>query len=221
MKNFKKALMLGLTALAASFVSATEINFDDLTAGTQIDMASAYFSVQKVDGTTMIAEVSSTMAKSGANSLYLLDNSTADKPFVLADFAAGPAEAGTISFDAFIPSSNEKIVYINVGVGKNNSDRYFEMRISGSGKVEYEAGSDDPDVAKIPTGVWHNITFNWADGKFSFIIDGAPVEAATNVSVSSTGLNVNNVPTTLTIYSGDKRSTGTEVYIDNITSDLF
>lgn len=208
-------------APAAGSAASAGIHFDDLIAGTQIDMASPSWSVQKVDGSSMIANVSSTMANSAPNSLYLLDNSSSDKPYALAHFANdAPAAEGTVTFDAYIPGSNEKTVYVNFGVGKNNSDRYFELRLSGSGKVQYEAGSDDPKIATTTTDEWHTYTVSWTNGTFSVSIDGVATDAQ-NISVESTGLGVENIPTTVTFYAGDKSSTGTQVYFDNIVSDLF
>jgi hypothetical protein len=212
---------LTVSAVAHRSGNVSTIDFDDFEAGTQIDAASASWSVQKVDGTSLIAEVSSNKAKSGSNSLYLLDNSTADKPYALLSFANGAAAEGSVSFDVYIPGTNSKTSYINFGTGKNNSNRYFELRISGSGKVEYEAGSDDPDIASITTDQWHRYTVDWADGAFSVSIDGASIANATDVTVESTGLNVSNIPTTITFYTGDTSSTGTVCYIDNISSDLF
>lgn len=206
-----------VTGAAAS----TGIHFDDLTAGTQIDMASPNWSVQKVDGSSMIAEVSSDMANSAPNSLFILDNSSSDKPYALAHFANDMVAAeGSVSFDVYIPGSNEKTVYVNFGVGKNNSDRYFELRLSGSGKVQYEAGSDDPKIATMSTDAWHTFDVSWSNGTFSVSIDGAATDAQ-NISVESTGLSVENIPTTVTFYAGDKSSKGTQVYFDNIVSDLF
>tara|TARA_R110001583_G_scaffold7720_10_gene38012 strand:- start:36511 stop:37263 length:753 start_codon:yes stop_codon:yes gene_type:complete len=200
----------------------TSVNFDNLTAGTQIDMADASWSVEKVNGSTLVAEVSANMAKSGSNSLYLLDDSTADKPYALLKFANGAATAGSISFDAYIPSTNPKTVYVNVGTGKNNSQRYFELRLNATdGVVQYENGSEDVKVADFTTDAWHTYNATWADGKFSISIDGQPSASATNVSVASTGLSASNIPTTITFYAGDKSSAGTEAYIDNIESTLF
>lgn len=204
-----------------SSVSAETINFDNLTAGTQIDSAAPNWSVEKVDGSTMIADVSSTMAKSGSNSLYLLDDSTADKPYAILPFANGETASGSLSFDAYIPSDNAKTVYVNFGTGKNNSQRYFELRLNASeGTIEYENGSPDVKFAELTTDQWHNYTATWSNGKFSVAIDGVPAPDATNISVESTGLSTSNIPTTVTFYAGDKSSAGTAVYIDNITSDL-
>lgn len=204
-----------------SSTSAETINFDNLTAGTQIDSAAPNWSVEKVDGSTMIAEVTDKMAKSGSNSLYLFDNSSADKPYALLPFANGEAASGSLSFDAYIPSNNAKTVYVNFGVGKNNSQRYFELRLNASeGDIEYENGSPDFKFAKFTTDQWHTYTATWEDGKFSIAIDGIPSPEATNISVASTGLSTTNIPTMVTFYAGDKSSTGTAVYIDNIQSDL-
>ncbi|WP_435235784.1 hypothetical protein ACR30L_18920 [Psychromonas sp. PT13] len=200
-----------------SSASADTINFDNLTAGTQIDAADPSWSVDKVDGSTMLAEVSAKMAKSGSNSLYLLDDSTADKPYAILPFENGPAASGSISFDAYIPSDNAKTVYINVGVGKNNSQRYFEIRLSASeGKAEYENGSPDMKFADFTPDQWHTYTATWGNGKFSIAIDGVAMPDATDISVESTGLSTDNIPTTVTFYAGDKSSKGTAAYIDNV-----
>lgn len=210
-----------ITSTKESTGETGTVDFDNFTAGTQIDMASGNWSVEKVDGSTMLAEVSSTMAKSAPNSLYIIDNSPSNKPYALLKFADGPAPTGSLSFSVYIPGTNAKTVYVNFGVGKNNSDRYFELRLNGSGKVEYESGSDDPDIANISTDEWHTFTADWANGAFSISIDGSPLADATNVSVESTGLSASNIPTTITFYVGDTNSTGTHCYIDDMQSNLF
>ena len=207
---------------SATVSNVPTINFDSYTAGTQIDAAASNWSVEKVDGSTMIAEVSSTMAKSAPNSLYIFDNSTADKPYALLNFKDGAMASGSVSFAVYIPSTNPKTVYVNFGVGKNNSDRYFELRLNGSaGVLEYENGDDDPDVATFAADKWHTINATWADGAFTLSFDGVACPDATNVTVASTGLSVDNIPTTVTFYAGDKSSAGTYAYIDDIQSDLF
>jgi hypothetical protein len=226
-KYFKKVICTAVTLPTVflingfvSSVSAETINFDNLTAGTQIDSAAPNWSVEKVDGSTMIAEVSSTMAKSGSNSLYVFDNSTADKPYAKLKFANGEAASGSLSFDAYVPSGNPATVYIDFGTGKNNSQRYFELRLTGPIMAIEYAGKPETKFADLETDQWHNYSATWADGKFSFAIDGVPAPGATNISVESTGLSASNIPTMVTFYSGDKSSAGTAVYIDNIKSDL-
>ncbi|WP_413700753.1 hypothetical protein ACLKMH_02570 [Psychromonas sp. KJ10-10] len=198
------------------------VNFDSLTAGTQIDVADPTWSVEKVNGSTLVAEVSANMSKSAPNSLYLFDDSSADKPYALLKFAKGAATSGSVSFDAYIPSQNPKTVYVNFGVGKNNSQRFFELRLNAKdGIVQYENGSKDVKVADFTADQWHTYTATWVDGSFSIAIDGVASPTATNISVASTGLSASNTPTTVTFYAGDKKSTGTSAYIDNIESTLF
>jgi hypothetical protein len=219
-KRFNKIFLVALAVPAVSFASV--VNFDNLSAGTQIDAADSSWSVEKVNGSTMIAEVSDKMAKSAPNSLYLLDESPDDKPYALLKFADGEAASGSISFDAYIPSTNLKTVYINVGTGKNNSQRYFEIRLNiEGGIVEYENGKKDVKVADLVPDQWHTYNATWADGKFTLSIDGVVSSTATDVSVASTGLSTSNTPTTVTFYAGDKKSAGTSAYIDNIESTLF
>lgn len=232
MNKYMKKIVFTAIALPTAFVinggvgavfaeNMATINFDNLTAGTQIDSAAQNWSVAKVDGSTMIAEVSSKMAKSAPNSLYLSDDSSADKPYALLALKNSPAASGSVSFDAYIPSTNAKTVYVNFGTGKNNSQRYFELRFNGkNGIVEYENGSDDVKIGSFTTDKWHNINASWSDGKFSISLDGVISPEATNVDVASTGLSTDNIPTTVTFYAGDKSSSGTSVYIDNIQSDL-
>jgi len=223
-KYFKNVIRTAIALPAVFFINgvvssaaANTINFDNLTAGTQIDAADPSWSVDKVDGSTMIAEVSNKMAKSAPHSLFLLDDSSTDKPYAILPFDNGATASGSISFDAYIPSDNAKTVYVNVGVGKNNSNRYFEIRLSASdAKVEYENGSSDMKFADLTTDQWHTYTATWGDGKFSIAIDGTAMPDATNISVKSTGLSTDNIPTTVTFYAGDKSSEGTSAYIDNI-----
>lgn len=197
------------------------IDFDNLKAGVQIDSTSDYWSVQKVNGTTMIAEISTTESKSAPNSLYLLDNSSSDKPYALLNFPNGQSAKGTVSFSSFIPSTNAKTVYVNIGVGKNNSDRYIELRLQGSGLLQYENGSDDKDIGRFTTDEWHTFAVTWENGLFTVFVDGIPSDNATDISVKSTGLSTSNIPKTITFYVGDKSSTGTIAYIDDIKSDQF
>ena len=110
---------------------------------------------------------------------------------------------------------------MNFGTGKNNSQRYFELRLNAAdGIVQYENGSDDVEVAKFTADQWHTFNATWADGKFSISIDGVASPEATNVDVGSTGLSTGNIPTTVTFYAGDKSSSGTAAYIDNIETSF-
>jgi hypothetical protein len=198
----------------------TVINFDDLSAGTQIDTADSTWKTEKVNGTTLLANVSSDVSMSGANSLYLNDGDATNKPYAYKAFAAGPAQEGSVSFYAYVPSSNVKSVYANVGTSKNNADRYVEIKFSGSGKVEYEYGSEDQEIAKVIPDSWIFCKIAWAtDGTFDVYINDQETPVATAIPVYSDFAA--NFPTQVTFYVGDTKSDASVVYIDDVQSDLF
>ncbi|USD67416.1 hypothetical protein [Vibrio sp. SCSIO 43136] len=195
-------------------------DFDSYTSGTQIDAASSSWSVANVDGTNTLAAVSSTFSNSGANSLHIADFDSSTKPFAMRSFTSGAASSGSVSFDVYVPAGNTKVTYINVGTGKNNSDRYFELRINGD-DLEYESGSTDTDIAadQITADTWHTIDLAWSGGSFDVTLNGTKV--GDGISQSATGLDSANIPTQLTLYTGDNSGNANEAYFDNIKSSLF
>ncbi|MDC7219918.1 MAG: hypothetical protein PQJ59_08260 [Spirochaetales bacterium] len=205
---------------SASAGDAAVINFDSLPAGEQIDYADESWTVEKVNGTTVLAYVSADNAASPSNSLYLEDNDSSTKPYAYKVSDMGPAGEGSLSFFAYIPSSNAKTVYVNVGVNKNNSGRYVELRLGNTGKIAYEYGSDDQQVATVATDMWVFYKITWdADGTFDVYVEDDTTPVAADVPVYPEFAA--NFPTQVTVYAGDNGSTGTSVYIDDISSTLF
>jgi uncharacterized lipoprotein NlpE involved in copper resistance len=202
--------------------TATVYNFDDLTVGETISTADSNWYTSNLDDTTgTVAEVSDTQAYSGSNSLYIIDNRADNKPSAYTSFADGAASSGSVSFAAYVVGTNTKTFYANVGTGKNNSDRYFELRVSGSGTVEYEAGTTDVEIGSVTTDEWHTYSIEWTDaGIFNVYIDDVICDVA-DIDQSSTGLTTTNIPTQTTFYIGDTSGTNQAVYIDDVSSTLF
>lgn len=175
-------------------------------------------------GGTLIAEVSSDQSLNGSNSLYIFDGSSTNKPFAAKTFSAGAAATGSVTFNAYIPDANEKTTYVHIGVGKNNSDRFFELRISGSGTVGYESGEVDTDIGSVSTDAWAEYTLAWApsddgsDTNITVTIDG--VVLGTYAQTLS-GLTATNIPSQLTMYTGDTSGDDNAAYFDDLSSDLF
>jgi hypothetical protein len=193
---------------------ATTINFDSASTGAVEDTV-ADFKAYNTNGSDLVAEVSTDRAYSGNQSLKLVDNSTENKPFARREFASGAASVGAISVMVYVPSGNAKSSYFSVGTGKNNADRYFEVKISGSGIVQYENGGDDPEIGKISLDAWHELELWWAGGAFDVVIDGKTIIQSASI------LNADQTPTGITFYTGDKANAGNTTYIDDLTSDLF
>ena len=198
-------------------------DFDSYSLGKNISSANSswkeYNTVADDSSTlTSVAVVSDDVSKSGTNSLLISDTDTTNKPYVTREFSNGATSNGSVSFDVYIPSDNEKTTYINVGSSKNNSGRYYELRISGSGKVEAEAGSDDVEIGTITTDTWNSMSLAWDGDEINVSINGKAVDVP---SQSETGLDPTNTPSQLTIYAGDTSGASTKAYFDNIDSTLF
>ncbi|GEM77766.1 hypothetical protein [Vibrio superstes] len=196
-------------------------DFESYTAGTLISDASSDWKTYNIlddEFGTTTAEVSNAKSNGGTQSLFLEDKNTDNKPFATRAFAAESA-AGSVSIDAYFPSTNTKSTYINVGVGKNNSDRYFELNQSGT-QLKYEAGDSDVKISDIVQDQWYTVTLAWtAEGKFTVSLDGQVI--ASDIDQASTGLTTTNIPTQLTLYTGDNGSNVNTAYFDNLASDLF
>lgn len=196
-------------------------DFESYTAGTLISDASSDWKTYNIlddEFGTTTAEVSSAKSNGGTQSLFLEDKNSDNKPFATREFAAESA-AGSVSIDAYFPSTNTKSTYINVGVGKNNSDRYFELNQSGT-QLKYENGASDVKIADIVQDQWYTVTLAWtAEGKVTVSLDGQVV--ASDIDQASTGLSSANIPSQLTLYTGDNSSVVNTAYFDNLDSDLF
>lgn len=204
----------------AGIVIGTGETFDEYTVGANINEANPVwveYNTIFTDGLPSTATVSSDVASSGSNSLLIQDLDTTNKPFVTRAFSAGATTSGSVSFDVYIPDTNEKTTYISVGAGKNNSDRYFELRLSGSGKVEAETGSDDKEIGAITNNAWNSLSLTWDGDTITVTINGEEV----TMTQSETGLTASNTPSQLTLYTGDTSGSANKAYFDNIDSDLF
>lgn len=204
----------------AGIVIATGETFESYAAGTNISEANPVwveYNTNFTDGLPSTATVSSDFASSGSNSLLIQDLDSTNKPFVTREFSTGAATSGSVSFDVYIPSSNEKTTYINVGAGKNNSDRYFELRLSGSGIVEAETGAEDKEIGAITNDEWNTLTLAWDGDNITITINSDDV----TMTQSETGLTASNTPAQLTLYTGDTSGDANKAYFDNISSDLF
>lgn len=197
-------------------------NFDSYTVGRNINAANPSWIEYNTDSNSgqdiAQAIVSDEEANSGSNALLISDDHSSTKPIVAREFAAGALTSGSVSFDVFVPSANTKTTYVNIGAGKNNSDRFYELRISGSGKVEAEAGSDDIELGAITTDAWNSLSLAWDGDDISVSINGATVDAPTQ---SATGLDAANTPSQFTLYVGDNSGVGNKAYFDNIDSEQF
>jgi len=213
----------GSTPTEPTEPSEVSEDFESYTVGTDIGATSAWSSYN-TDGTTLIAAVSDVQSFNGANSLYLFDGSAANKPYAAKVFTAGATAAGEVTFNAYIPSENEKSTYFNIGSNKNSSGRFVELKVSGSGKVEFEAGTTDLEVGTVNTDAWVEYTIAWAptadaaDTNITVTLDGVELG---NFLQSDSGLTADNIPAQLTIYTGDTSGDNNAVYIDDVDSDLF
>ncbi|WP_086981031.1 hypothetical protein [Vibrio aphrogenes] len=217
----------------AGIVIGTGETFDDYADGTNISEANPawieYNTVGDGNGTS-IATVSSEQAKSGSNSLKVSDleetvnkgeasEVKGNKPYVVRKFINEATLTGEISLDVFIPSSNEKTTYINIGSDKNNDTRYFELRLQADGGIEAEAGSTDIplEALTLTPDDWNTLSLAWDNDNIVVSVNG--IEHT--MTQSETKLDSTMTPSQLTIYVGDTDSGGTTAYFDNISSDLF
>ena len=91
---------------------------------------------------------------------------------VRACIAVRGRQAILYSIDVFSPSTATKATYINVGIGKNNSDRYFEIRLN-KDNLEIEAGDNDLELGEFTQDEWHTVQMSWTNtGIFTIILDG-------------------------------------------------
>ncbi|WP_017023925.1 LamG-like jellyroll fold domain-containing protein [Vibrio rumoiensis] len=200
-------------------------NFDSYTADTHIAETNSGWKSYNTsfDDNTLssIAVVSNDQAKSGSNSL-LIEDLDSKKPYAVREFSSA-ATTGSVSLDVYVPSTNEKSVYINIGTDKTDDARFFEVRLS-SGSLYIEAGDKvegvDPDIklqSAVPEDAWNTITLSWDNGTVEVSVNGTLLHT---IDQSETGLSA-ETPSQLTLYTGDNSSTGTKAYFDNVDSDLF
>lgn len=201
--------------LSASHLHARTYELEGFAVGSQIDSVETSFETYYLDGETLISEISNEVAYSGRNSLKLADYSFENKPYIRIPFANGQHDSGLIKTRVYIPEGNEKSTYVNLGVGKNNSDRYFELKISGSGDVQYEDGSFDPSIGMVTINEWHLVEIYWANDMVTVAIDRKII--ADDIPV----LNPLMAPNGITLYTGDKAGAGNVAYFDDIMSNLF
>ena len=191
-------------------------DFESYTVGDAISDASSDWSTANIDAGS-VAEVSEDQANGGTQSLYLADNDDS-KPYAYRSFA-GTSTAGSVSVDVYTPSDNTKTTYINVGTGKNNSDRYFEVRLSSSLGYENSTDGDVTLETDFSKDNWHTVTIAWTDADLVTVsLDGT--EVATDIDQTLLGLS-SDTPTQFTVYTGDSSSFVNSAYFDNLDSDLF
>lgn len=196
--------------------SSVTDDFESYTVGDVISTASSDWSTANIDAGS-VAEVSEDQANGGTQSLYLADNDDS-KPYAYRSFA-GTSTAGSVSVDVYTPSDNTKTTYINVGTGKNNADRYFEVRLSSSLGYENSTDGDVTLETDFSKDNWHTVTIAWTDADLVTVsLDGT--EVATDIDQTLLGLS-SDTPTQFTVYTGDSSSFVNSAYFDNLDSDLF
>ncbi|TCS43872.1 hypothetical protein [Reinekea marinisedimentorum] len=214
-KSFLVSIFTCSILLSANNLQARTFELEGFAVGSQIDTVETSFETFYLDGETLIGEISNDVAYSGRNSLKVADYSTEDKPYVRVPFAGGQHPSGLVKARVYIPEGNLKSTYINLGVGKNNSDRYFELKISGSGDVQYESGSFDPSIGSVSINEWHLVEIYWANDMVTVAVDRKII--ADDIPVLNTAFS----PSGVTIYTGDKSGAGNVAYFDDIMSNLF
>lgn len=198
-------------------------NFDSYTVGTQIDVANSSYKLKGVDGTEVQAVVSNVQAKSGENSLYLLDNSTSTKGVVGREFKDGSASSGSVSTSVYIPSNGyikSSYLYLGTDTGSSSSKRFTEV-VFGSSEISIRlTDPQDPEknilepIVKYSKDTWVDVVINWSGDDVKVTIDGQEFSGYK-------AEHSENVPTAYALYNGDNSSVGTYTYFDNLNSDLF
>ncbi|MEZ9743940.1 LamG domain-containing protein [Vibrio splendidus] len=203
-------------------------NFESYTIGNTISDESSQWTTANIkddDKGTTSAIVSLNPTDANSQSLYLEDLNSGSKPFAIREFTSG-AESGSITVDAYIFDANTKSTYISIGNGKDNANRFFEIRES-NGKIYYENGSSDVSLGSYDNDTWHTIMVKW-DGATGVEGNDALVNVyindlliAEDVAQSSTGLDNTVIPSQLNLYTGDNSGDANKAYFDNVTSSLF
>ncbi|PTP01999.1 hypothetical protein CWN88_11745 [Vibrio splendidus] len=203
-------------------------NFESYTIGNTISDESSQWTTANIkddDKGTTSAIVSLNPTDANSQSLYLEDLNSGSKPFAIREFTSG-AESGSITVDAYIFDANTKSTYISIGNGKDNANRFFEIRES-NGKIYYENGSSDVSLGSYDNDTWHTIMVKW-DGATGVEGNDALVNVyindllvAEDVAQSSTGLDNTVIPSQLNLYTGDNSGNANKAYFDNVTSSLF
>lgn len=205
--------------------ATADVDFDFYSVGQVIsDVSDSWATANMKDNSdglgTTTAEVSDAQSSSGDNSLFLEDLHSNSKPFAYREFADGPATSGSVTFDVYTPATNTKVTYINVGTSKDNSGRYFEIRLN-KDDLEYEdSANGDVDLATdgFAMAAWHTITIAWTvENMVTVTLDDTTYDAIDQTTLGLEG----GTPSQLTIYTGDNSSNVNTAYFDNIASDLF
>ncbi|GLS91554.1 hypothetical protein GCM10007916_26230 [Psychromonas marina] len=206
-------------------------NFDSYETGVEVSLANGsawktWNTGEDELGAYALAEITETQSFSGTKSLYLFDGSTKTKPSAALEFSAGEATEGSVSFYALLPAESEeegtvknaKSTYFNIGTSKDNSGRYFEIKVSGSGKIQYEAGDSDPEITTITAGEWVKYELSWtAENQVTVKINGVDFGPYEQIDTGLTG----GTPTQFTVYTGDNSGNNNTAYIDDVDSELF
>jgi len=197
------------------------INFDALTAGTQINVADATWSIKNANGTTMFADVSSAQSHGAGKSLRLFDNGTS-KPMAWKDFTAGTANSGSITLWAYVSSANTKAAYIHIGNGDATANRYLEVTMTGStGKLfTRDAGNSlQTERSAYIADAWNKIMINWTTTGDTYNVFLNDVQIVTNANTAQSSAIA--PPTKMVLYVGDNASTNQTVYFDDIATTLY
>ncbi|GAM71269.1 biofilm-associated surface protein [Vibrio sp. JCM 19236] len=192
-------------------------DFDSYTVGTQIDVANSAYVLKNIDGSETLATVSDDFAKSGANSLYIADNSASTKGVVAREFSAGAANSGSVSTSVYIPTDGyNKASYLFLGTdtGASSSKRFTEVIFTSSVIKVRDFEGNQQELVSYSKDTWVDVDIAWNGTDITVTVDGT--EFTGLVAENDTG-----APTAFALYNGDNSSVGTYTYFDNLDSDLF
>ncbi len=193
--------------------SSTDVaeDFESYTLGSDIGVYEDTngWKSHNTDGVYLIAQISNTVSYNGSQSLYLSDRADWSKPYAVKLFNA--ADSGSISFYAYTVSGNEDSSNIHIGDDKNNSNRFFELKISAAGAVTDNEGIL---LGNVALDAWHSYEISWTATEITVIIDDVAVTGLNPISTTIT-------PEQITFITGSTDSVKNELYIDDVDSDLF
>ncbi|MGR5266114.1 hypothetical protein ACPV5R_00015 [Vibrio astriarenae] len=198
--------------------ASTIDNFASYAPGTQIDLANASYTVANVNGSDVIAKISSDHAKSGGKSLYLLDNNDSTKPIVSRSFKEGPAASGSVSTSVYIPSDGyvkSTYLYLGDSASASSGQRFTEV-VFGKSDVRFRDQSGSlVNLQKYSQDTWVDVTIQWQGNDVTVIVDGNEYP----------GLKAQNsaggAPALYALYVGDNKATKNFSYFDEVSSSLF
>lgn len=202
-------------------------DFESYSTGIPLDVVSNDYELYGVDGFTTIAEVSSDVANSGENSLYIEDSSTDNKPRVARVLPVSDADEGSVSISVYIPSDGYvKSTYVHLGgaINASSSSRFTEIIFGGSDIKFRNYDSVQMSVTSYEKDRWIDLTISWLGDVVSIIVDGIEYSTYQNHydGLEYDMIAENDVlPSYLVVFCGDNSSTGTYAYIDDIDLSNF